>query len=217
MSDATQASDGIVPWHRLEERTSTAFLVAGTLLLGFVASNALHAFTAVTPPRWVSVVFVVPGLGAGHLGLLGLYPRLSDRVPRHALVGAVVVAVAGVGGVGLLVVELGRALLPASGLPFAALSPLFYLVMLVATILGFVLLGTAAFRTSSRAVGLALLGPPAVFLVMTAGLVTGYTPEWSTFLVSALQAGAHFAVALALRGGSPGTDRSEPSSEPAAR
>jgi len=45
---------------------------------------------------------------------------------------------------------------------------------------------------------------------MTAGLMAGYAPEWSTFLISAMQAGGHFAVGLVLRNGSVPDGRGEP-------
>lgn len=189
-------TDSTVPWNSLERWRSTAFLVAGSLVLGFVASNAVEAFTAVQPPTWVNTLFVSPALVVAAVGLLGFYPLLADRVPRLALASTVVVTVAGTAATVLFVVTTANALVAGLQLPFLPV----YLLTLLTTILGFVLVGGASLWTGtpSRRIGLLLLGPPAVNVTM---IVTApmNPPRWSTFLISALWAGAILTIGFALR------------------
>lgn len=209
----SEADEGIAPWTSLEQRRATAFIVAGALLLGFVASNGVEAFTATTPPTWVNTMFVSPALVAASLGLLGLYPTLAERAPRLALVSAAVVTVAGTAAIALFVVTAGNGLVAGVQLPFLPV----YLLTLLATVLGFVLFGVAGIRTRtpSRRVGLLLLGPPAVNVVMFATAPMN-PPRWTTFLISALWTGAMLAVGLALRSSPDRPDRTEPSVDSAA-
>lgn len=188
--------DSTVPWSSLERWRSTAFLVAGGLVFGFVVSNAVEAFTAAQPPTWVNTLFVSPALVAAAVGLLGFYPLLADRVPRLALASAVVVTVAGMAATVLFVVTAVNGLVAGLQLPFL----LVYLLTLLTTILGFVLFGAASLWTStpSRRIGLLVLGPPAVNVTM---IVTApmNPPQWATFLISALWTGAILAIGFALR------------------
>lgn len=194
----------------LEQWRSTAFLIAGGLLLVFVVSDGISAFTSMEPPGWVTIGFVAAGLIAGHIGLLGLYSQLADRVPRQALAGAVVVTLAAIGALGLLVAVLVNTIQPAMGLPAVP----FYLVMILGTILAFLLFSVASLRTRipSRTVGLVLLGPPTVFILMIA--TVSNTPDWLTFVIRGLQVGAYAAVGVVLRTDSIPTDRTEPALEP---
>lgn len=211
-----QASDGehTVPWNSLEQWRSTAFLIAGGLVLGFVASNGVEAFTAAQPPTWVNTLFVSPALVAAAVGLLGFYPLLADRVPRLALASATVVTVAGTAALALFVVVIANGLVAGLQLPFL---PVYFLTLLT-TILGFVLVGVGSLWASvpSRAVGLLVLGPPTVNIIM---IVTApmNPPQWSTFLISAMWSGTVLAIGVALRTSSAPLDQTDPSVDSAAR
>lgn len=187
---------GRTVWDSLEQWRSTTFLIAGGLLLGFVASNGIEAFTTVHPPIWVNTLFVSPALVAAAVGLLGFYPQLVNRVPRVALSSAVVIIVAGIAAIALFIVVSVNGMGVGPTLPF---SPVYFLTLLTA-ILGFALVGIAVLWTDtpSRTVGLLVLGPPTVNLIM---IVTApmNPPQWSTFLISAMWCGAILAIGVALR------------------
>lgn len=89
---------------------------------------------------------------------------------------------------------------------------LLYLVMLLATVLAFVLLATAGLRSGERTVGLLLLGPPAIYVTtfVTGAMAGGEPPAWSTFAISAVQAGAHLLIGFGLRSGTLATGGAEP-------
>ena len=206
-------AESTVPWDSLGQWRATVFLVAGGLMLGFVASNGVEAFTTAQPPTWVNTLFVSPALIAAAVGLLGFYPLLADRVPRLALASAAVVTVAGIAATALFVVTTVDGLMPGLELPFFPV----YLLTLLTTILGFVLVGLASLWSGvpSRTVGLFVLGPPAVNIVM---IVTAPMdpPQWSTFLISAIWTGAILAIGLALRTSSAQHNRTDTSMDSAA-
>jgi hypothetical protein len=108
----------------------------------------------------------------------------------------VVVAVAGIAAIVLFVVTVANGLVAGLQLPFLPV----YLLTLLTTILGFMLVGVASLWTStpSRRIGLLVLGPPVVNIVM---IVTApmNPPQWSSFVISALWTGAILAVGFALR------------------
>lgn len=216
---AVMADNQTIPWEWLESRRSTAFLAAAVLLFPFFVSNGLGAFTSAAVPRVVDGLFIASGLIASHLGLLGLVPQLAERVPRQARVGAVAVGIASVCAVGMLVADVLISV-PAVAVPAIA-SGIFWLVMGLTTILGFVLLGTATLRTSvpSRTVGVALFGPPALYSTMfVTFFAAGMTPpEWQAVVLSGGQVLAHFAIGVTLRNGSVGTDSATPAGGPTVR
>jgi hypothetical protein len=207
-------AESTVPWHSLEQWRSTAFLIAGGLILGFVASNGVEAFTAAQPPTWVNTLFVAPALVAATVGLLGFYPLLTDQVPRLALASAAVVTVAGTAAIALFVVVTANGLIAGLQLPFL---PIYFLTLLT-TILGFVLVGVGSLWTSvpSRTVGLLVLGPPTVNIIMILTAPMN-PPQWSAFLISAMWCGAVLAIGVALRSSSAILDRSNRSIDSTAR
>lgn len=198
----------------LERWSAPAFLVAGALFTGFAVRNGIIAFGSgfseqVTAALYL--VFVVPAELAAYMGLLGLHARLSDSAPRLAgggavLVGVAAVAVLGFGGAA------STALLGSGPPEPPAIAGLLFLVTILTTILGFVLFGVASLRADvpSRRLGLVLLVPPTTYFLMMAGTVVGYTPEWSTFVLSAGQAAAHLGIGVVLRNGDVAADRAEP-------
>ena len=89
-------------WSALESWSSTAFLIAGGLLLLFVVLSGLSAFTNVLGEGAVVGAAVVGsglfGLILAVVGLLGLYPQLSESAPRLSRggLGALAVALTGI-------------------------------------------------------------------------------------------------------------------------
>lgn len=82
-------------WSVLDHWRAEAFLAAGVLLLASPTHIALELFIGVPLPSWLVALFVLPGLIATLVGLLGLYPRIADRAPWIAIVGGVITAMAG--------------------------------------------------------------------------------------------------------------------------
>jgi hypothetical protein len=204
----------------LERRSATAFLIAGAFLIGFVVRNGIIAFGdgfSETMTAALYVVFIVPAMVAAYIGLLGLYPQLSDHAPRLAGAGAVFISIAGVaiigfgGGVGSAILAAGQPDPP-------AITQLLWPVTLVTTIVGFLLFGVASLRTRvpSRMAGFLLLVPPITYILMMAGIVVGFTPGWSTVTLSSIQAGAHLAIGVVLRNDGMSAGRAEPAHNSAA-
>lgn len=82
-------------WEGLAERDGSIFLVAGGMLFIATANDALGAYTSLTTqagiPLAIEAVAGFGGLVLALVGLVGLYPRLADRSPRLARIGAVLV------------------------------------------------------------------------------------------------------------------------------
>lgn len=144
-----------VPWKSVEKWDSVAFGVAGMSWLVLMAIVALPMASGASTPAWLIPLFLVTGLLASYLGLLGIYPHIKEVAPRMSLagVGAVVIAAA------LVVFAVSYTVVTGTvdeGPPF----PVFPL-MLVSTILGFLLIGTASVRTDNptRWTGILVLVP----------------------------------------------------------
>lgn len=132
-----------------------AFDVGGVAWLVLMAIVAAGMVSDVSTPVWLFPLFLVVGLFASYGGLLGIYPQVKDATPRLSLagVGAVLVAATLVAFAVAYTVATGTV---DEGPPF----PVFPLILL-ATILSFLLLGLASFRTEvpSRTVGLLIIVP----------------------------------------------------------
>lgn len=163
-----------------------------------------------TTPPWVFGLVVAPGMALALVGLLGLGRR--PPTPALARIAAGVVVVGSLAALANAVTDLINSYVSGISTP---LAPLFYLVVVVGTILGFLLVGVASLRARDhpRGIGL-LLGPAVVYVVMLATGLAGYTPEWLTFLLSGLQGVAHVAVGLVLRTADEGTAGTEGAAEP---
>lgn len=156
-------------WKVLESWSPTAFLVAGGLLLGFVVLTGITAFTDVLGQGPMVGAAVVGsglfGLITAVVGLLGLYPRLSEPAPRLSRggLGALVGALTGI----LVVVGTLAIVGPpeAPGDVPAFIPPLFILSGIL-ILLGYALFAAASIRTStpSRTIGV-LLAVPAIVLI----------------------------------------------------
>lgn len=212
--------DSRLPWETLERWRTTAFLVAGVWLLAFVSYNGLQVVTDIEQSSFINTLTTAPALLFGHIGLLGFYPELSDRVPRNSLAGVIVVVLAAGCALVLLTGAIIQNLLlggpPADGGPTTLMVIGFvsWLAMMVLTALAYVLFGVASLRGDlhSLLVGIVLLGPAVVFAVNLLSPVAVGTsrPMWIVFVISAMQAGAHLAIGLVLLNGSVPTNRTEP-------
>lgn len=149
-----------VPGEWLEQWNSMAFVGSGVAWLLLILLAVVNMSTGVSVPTWLIPAFLVVGLLAAYVGLLGFYPTVKDTAPRLSLAGLGATAVAAT----LVVVALLYTITTSSftdGPP----SPGFPLIIL-STILGFLLLGTASVRTDapSRTVGYLLIVPAVAWL-----------------------------------------------------
>jgi hypothetical protein len=193
---STGAGDGdravrIVPWDRLETLRASAFTLAGSLL---VASFLLPiGLAAVTDWAWASGIVLAGGaVIAAAVGLLGLYPPVTERTPRVALTGGLFAGIAGIAALSL-VASIGIVLVAELALRMSLSRPtgvfvVVALVMATGFALGFLLFGVGARRTDTipRTVshllvlgGVSLLAPVLVELLGLVYPVT--TPPWVLF------------------------------------
>ena len=183
-------------WRSLEQRNAAVFVVAGVLYVGFVIVSAITGFTEITS-IWLGVAEIGTGFGGlvvSIIGVIGLYPRLNDRVPRlsGAALLAFVLAVVGLAGtvvwlVGIVGLENAPEAVPVALTALASLS-----ILLIAA--GFLLFAVACLRTNtpSRRVGYLLFIPVimwvwhyvalAIFGSTYLGTVIDYTVIAATFL-----------------------------------
>jgi len=147
-----------------EKRSSTLFLVAGVLLAGHAAIWGVRLVTDVTLPAGV---FAAPGHLIAVVALVLLYPVLADRA--HSLTrGAAIVGTVPAAGWFVItveqIVEVTGALLASATI----LPPVFYLVVLVSTIITYTLFTVASYRADVASRTLApLLLAPVILLVAT--------------------------------------------------
>lgn len=160
-----------VPWTVLESRSPAAFLVAGTLLFGFVILTVITAFTEMLVGVNRAVVGGVLvgsgmfGLVIAVVGLLGLYPRLRTPAPRMARVGlgALVAALTGILVVVGTLAVVGPPEYPGD---VPAFVPPIFIFSGLLIMLGYALFAAASIRTRtpSRRIGLLLAIPGVVLL-----------------------------------------------------
>lgn len=205
----TMVYDTTTRWGWIERWSPTAFIAAGILFLGTAALFGLVTFTDVSHPVWLTALFGLAGLVASFVGLLGLYPGLVDRVPRLARAGLVTVAIAGIALVAFPLCLLAKT----SGIVLPTLPTVFFVIAMIATILGFLLFGVASLRTCvpSRTVGFLMLATVATFIVLfVADLMYGGSPRWLDFAVSGVQAVLLLTIGYALPTGPIPTEREDP-------
>lgn len=135
----------------LERQSKRVFLVAGVLLLGYAVSKGIYTFTDVIPIGAFDVAYGGIGILVAMLGLLGLYPRLSDGAPRLSLAGVVVTVIGAVCTLALLgwlasatLLRAGYPAIPEEA-PAWTVAALF--IVFVTLALGFLLFGAASLRT----------------------------------------------------------------------
>lgn len=141
-----------IPWDRLEKQTSFAFTLAGVLLVGSVVVPL--GLSTVTSWAWVAGLFLVGFAVVGiAVGLVGLYPAITDRAPRLATVGVLGGVIAG--GAALSLIAMGGIALIGEGTfgmelgkPMGIFAAVI-LSMAGGLALGFFSVGTAGWRTGS--------------------------------------------------------------------
>lgn len=194
-------------WIRLAERDGIVFSIAGGMLLMATANDALGAYTALATqtgiPLALEAVAGFGGLVLAIVGLLGLYPRLAERSPLLARIGAGLVALpAGVFAV------LTTCAIPAGALgipsPTAVIPGLETIVItgLLMAAGGAMVFGIAALharRLSHTLGGSLLLLGVAWSLLFGAAYLNGFPISHRVLLVTgALQTSALFAAGSAL-------------------
>lgn len=203
-----------MPDHRtvleaLEGRTGTLFLVAGALFIVFAALHGVEAFMGQSAPK---DIFGPAGFAFAFLGMLGMYPRLSENYPRLLLFGAVIAliglaasAITSVWHIGLWVIPT----MPEYGSAFA-------LGMVLGQFLGYTSFGFASLRADvySRTVSLLLVAVPAVLALMIATVATGYATSGSAVVLGSVQAILHLAIGASLWSDGEPTGQAEPSLGP---
>lgn len=178
------------------------------------AHVVLELFVGIPLPSWLVVLFVVPGLLASLVGVVGLYPSVSDRAPRLALAGVASATVAGTMLVVLLGWTLGATLLPpVSGLVVGPPPGVVFVSLPVTMTLGSVLFGVASLRSGvpSRTVGGLLLAFATPWIVVLAATpVYGAAfPRWLTLAVYGPLPVVMLATGYAIRAGSVPTERED--------
>ena len=191
--DSTTASEydsksRIVPWENLEQRTASAFMIGGGLLIAsFFVPIGLKE---ITNWNWVSGIELV-GLAvlAVAVGQVGLYKRVTARGSKLSIVAVLSALVAGGGALVLItmggVAYVGIGVL---GLELGTPKVMFKIVAFLTSsgyALGFSLFGIAGFRTETLSkttsqlllVGGVTLLIPIVAVSLQAGLGINM-PEW---------------------------------------
>jgi len=158
----------------LEQRRSTMFLIGGLIVLLDVAPVAANIVTGVDDWLILGQAFVGAGWTAALVGLLGLYPELSDGSRWLSRAGAVFAVV----GVITFSVMAVASLLYYAGIPageYEAIGMLFLPGVLIGSVLGFLLFGVASLRTGvhSRAVGVLLFVPPLLVVTNVLRFIAG--------------------------------------------
>lgn len=193
--------DGGFGSHR--RRSSKLFLVAGVLAVVFAAFEWATVATCgqirgcglLTDMR---SIFGPAGFAIAFIGLLGLYPEVSDRSPKLARVGAVFAALGAVGFSVSIVATLGEigGVLPAE----PAWTPVYIVLIFTGAVIGYPAIAAAGLRTStySRPLGVLLIVPAILFLAVL-GLAAPGIPTWAGPVVGSGHALSLLAIGYALR------------------
>lgn len=151
-------------WKSLDRWSPTLFLAAGVLFVGHATVRGIEAFTTMPPP---ADVFGPTGYVVAILGLLGVYPALADRVPETARLAAVTAAITAPAWVLIAAWNFGEA---AGVVPpqTAVLPGIFFVVVILATMLLYLLFGAASFRAGvhTRSFSALLMAPVALLVLL---------------------------------------------------
>lgn len=153
----------------LESWRSTAFLLAGVVLFGFVALSGITEYTNIlgeSAPVGAMVVGAgILGLILGVVGLLGLYRQLRDAAPRLARVGGASLLGA-LTGIAIVVVTLAIVGPPEYPGDVPGFVPPIFITSGLLIMVGYLSFAAASLKTAtpSRYVG-GLLAVPAIVLV----------------------------------------------------
>lgn len=181
----------------LEWWSTGAFVAAGLLWLGDAALLGSEVM-GLYEHGLLNGVFILSALLATMVGLLGFYPRLSDRMPRLALVSGAVAAIAGLGVAVTFVWYLAAMALSGVSTPPA--------LALIASLVALVVFGVAILYSDapSRAIG-------ALVLVYLAVLVAAIgASEWLQFALAALLGGVGLVIGYVHHAGVGPLDSPEP-------
>jgi uncharacterized protein YacL len=196
----------------LENWSAMAFVIAGAFLFGDTTLQALEQIAAVSTPGVLRGAFMLSGMLAAIVGLLGFYPRLVDESRRLARAGALVAAVACVTFSVVWVWWIVGNFVPTVSEPIPAINML----AVVTTVLGFLLFGVASLRTDvlSRSVGILLLAIVGVFVGMVVVLIGRINlPAWSIVAVLGVLSVIMLTIGYLLRASSPASNREKPASD----
>lgn len=187
--------NGNTPMGMLEGRSWGLFLLAGSVLVFYGALTGVEAFTDMPVPANIFEA----GYVLGFLGLLGLYPTLSEEQPLLARLGVVAAVVGLVGVVLVSLRSFGHlaGVLPEYPAGWSVIIPL----VVVGFVVGFLSFGLAALRSDiyPRTVGLAVLAPGVIVVAMLLHMAVGWDRPASAFVISSGQAMAHLAIGATLR------------------
>lgn len=192
-------------WESFEKWSAWVFLVAGVLMLIPSVRSAIEMVTAISFSGTITGLFGFVGIVLSYIGLIGLFPRLTDKTPRLARAGIVLVGLPAIvlfvligWVIGTLIVPAipsVEAMLPAPAMVFRSVFLLFAL--------GTVAFGIASLRSRvpSRTVGVFLLILAADwFGILSATLVfSGTFPPWVSFITWVGSAGPLVAIGYSLR------------------
>lgn len=173
------------------------FLGAGVLFVGHAVVRGIEAFTTMPPPV---DMFGPTGFVVAILGLLGLYPSLSDVEPRISHAAAILAAVTIPAWSFISAWNFGEAagMLP----PQTAFVPgVFYIAVLASTLLIYSLFGLAGLRSDihTRTISALLVMPVLViFLLLMGGLILSGNAAVGGVLIGGGQALAHGAIGATL-------------------
>lgn len=172
--------ESMMPWGVLGRWRGRALALAGGLFLASPVAKAMIRLTPGSPSEWLVAVLVFTGLLAALVGLLGFYPRLTERVPRHAVAGLVSTVFAAVVTVCVSIWVLAATVLPAlSSVTLSTPPRAVFLVFVAALGVAFAVVGAASLRVSTipRRVGflLLLLAVPWGFLLVSGSSL----PTWA--------------------------------------
>lgn len=158
----------------LERWSPTLFLVSGAILVVYAMLHGLEAFLDIEYPMVRDGILRPVGYIIGFVALLGLYPRLADRSPKLARVGAVFTALGAVGWFVSGIIGSSRGLAAHLGFDPPAWLGVFGLLIMLGFLVGFPSFGIACLRTEAypRIVGLILLAP-IIVMAVNVGVVAG--------------------------------------------
>lgn len=196
----------------LEKWSPTLFLVAGAIVVVYSSLYGAEAFLGTYPAAREFIGSV--GYIIGFVGLLGLYPALTDRSPKLARAGAAF-AVLGIVGFLVSIVESAGIL---SGEPPAWLATSELLFILAGMVLAFIAFSVANLRSDaySRTVSLLLIAPIVVMALNLAVVMAGLASPEARFLVSGLWGLSYLAIGVTLRTEAGSTDGAESLADTAA-